>query len=433
MREVLDEVAKTVARACGVIQRERVMHGAHLVQTLVFGWLANPDATLDDLVAMAKVLGITISKAALCKRFTDALVTCMERVLQHAMGTLVAADPVAIPLLARFSEVLLQDSTTISLPASLAQRFRGCGGRNGAGQAALKAQVRLEMRTGMLEGPLVQDGRASDRAVAFRRRPGPGSLSLRDLSYFQLDELALDTREKRFWINRLKPNTAIFCDGVRVDLLTMLRQEASDAHTTLDIAVQIGVAQRIACRLLVVRVPEQTAAQRLRRLHREMRKKGRTASAEQEAWCGWTVFVTNMPTDMVTLTEALVLMRLRWQIELLFKLWKSHGKVDESRGQRDARVLTEIYAKFIGMIMQHWLLLTGCWQKPDRSLPKVAKKVREFAKLLAQAMHHPRTLRKVVRLLMEEISKVEGQTPRTKEPNAYQLLLNPNLLEWAVS
>jgi len=242
MREVLDYVAKTVARACGVIQRARAMNGAQLVQTLVFGWLANPDATQDDLVEMVKALGVTISKPGLCNRFTDALVACMEQVLQYAMGTLMAAEPLAISLLARFSEVLLQDSTTISLPATLEDQFRGCGGRDGAGKAALKAQVRLEVRTGMLEGPLFQEGRASDRAVAFLRRPSKGSLSLRDLGYFRLDELALDARSDRFWINRLKPHTAIFCDGVRVNLLDMLRQEASDAQTTLDIAVQIGVA-----------------------------------------------------------------------------------------------------------------------------------------------------------------------------------------------
>ncbi|MEI8165483.1 MAG: hypothetical protein WCG26_03855 [Chloroflexales bacterium] len=49
-----------------------------------------------------------------------------------------------------------------------------------------------------------------------------------------------------------------------------------------------------------------------------------------------------------------------WQIELLNKLWKRHGEVDETRGRRPARVLAEVYAKCIGMLIQHWLLLTGC-------------------------------------------------------------------------
>ena len=57
MRTVLEAVARTVARTSGAIKRERAMDGAQLVQTLVFGWLANPDATMHHLVAMAKTLG----------------------------------------------------------------------------------------------------------------------------------------------------------------------------------------------------------------------------------------------------------------------------------------------------------------------------------------------------------------------------------------
>ena len=50
-------------------------------------------------------------------------------------------------------------------------------------------------------------------------------------------------------------------------------------------------------------------------------------------------------SDLLTLTEVLVLLRARWQIELLFKLWKSHGHIDESRSAQPWRVLTEVFAK----------------------------------------------------------------------------------------
>lgn len=247
MRTVLEAVARTVARTSGAIKRERAMDGAQLVQTLVFGWLANPDATMHHLVAMAKTLGVTISPSGLSQHFTDALVDCMEQVLQQAVSAVIAAEPVAIPLLARFSEVLIQDSTTISLPATLAERFQGCGGREEQGKAALKAQVRLELRTGRIEGPLFQDGRASDRAVAFRRCPPPQALILRDLGYLLLDELALHAQGARFWITRLPTNTACFVEGARVNLLDMLRRHNFREQTTLDLPVQIGQAQRIPC------------------------------------------------------------------------------------------------------------------------------------------------------------------------------------------
>jgi hypothetical protein len=37
-----------------------------------------------------------------------------------------------------------------------------------------------------------------------------------------------------------------------------------------------------------------------------------------------------VPTRLLALEEALEIGRVRWQIELLFTLWKSQGGIDES-------------------------------------------------------------------------------------------------------
>ena len=55
--------------------------------------------------------------------------------------------------------------------------------------------------------------------------------------------------------------------------------------------------------------------------------------------CGWTVFFTNVPRWLLSLQEAWVMYRVRWQVELLFKMWKSDCKVDESRSEAPERVL----------------------------------------------------------------------------------------------
>jgi len=425
MEYVLTTVARQAARTTGFIQRQRAFDGAQFVQTLVFGWLANPQASLDDLVTMAADLGVTISAQGLAKRLTDAAVACLEQVLQAAIAQVIAADPLSIPLLDRFPAVLLHDSTTISLPDALAPFFRGCGGSHGQVAAALKAHLRLELRTGQVEGPLFQDGRASDRALTFRRRPPVGALTLRDLGFFQLDDLAADQRDGRHWLSYLKPNTAVFHAGQRLDLATFLPTQGT---TTVDLAVSVGVRQRIPCRLLAVPVPEEVAEQRRERLQKEARDKGQRLRPERLVLCGWTIIITTLEAEQLSLSEALVLLKLRWQIELLNKLWKSHGEVDETRGQRPARVLAEVYAKFLGMLIQHWLLLTGCWQAPDRSLPKAAKLVRAAARDLARAMRFARRLRTALRALVRRLEQAGRQTKRQKEPNAYQLLQNPALL-----
>ena len=46
--------------------------------------------------------------------------------------------------------------------------------------------------------------------------------------------------------------------------------------------------------------------------------------------CQWTIVLT-IPQEELNVQEALVLLRLRWQVELLFKLWKQVGHADESR------------------------------------------------------------------------------------------------------
>ena len=88
---------------------------------------------------------------------------------------------------------------------------------------------------------------------------------------------------------------------------------------------------------------------------------------------------------MLSLAEALVLMRIRWQIELLFKLWKSHGRVDEWRTKNPARILCEVYAKLLGLVFQQWILVASNWVDPVRSLFKAAMIVMSYAPELASA------------------------------------------------
>ena len=39
--------------------------------------------------------------------------------------------------------------------------------------------------------------------------------------------------------------------------------------------------------------------------------------------------LTTAPRKLLSIQEIVVIVRLRWQIELLFKLWKQHGMIDE--------------------------------------------------------------------------------------------------------
>src|SRR4029453_9710184 len=142
-----------------------------------------------------------------------------------------------------------------------------------------------------------------------------------------------------FGLSRLQIQTAVYdATGARQDLLTLLESQPTDM---VECAVTLGERQHLAARRGAGRVRQDVAETRRRRLRRAARDKGRQVSATRLSLAAWTVFVTNVPAERLTLREALVLGRMRWQIELLFKLWKSQGHVDESRSTKPWRILCE--------------------------------------------------------------------------------------------
>lgn len=116
-------------------------------------------------------------------------------------------------------------------------------------------------------------------------------------------------------------------------------------------------------------------------------------------------------------------MRLRWQVELLIKLWKQYGKVDEWRSDKPMRIVCEIYAKLIGLLIQHWLVLVGSWQDPHRSLVKAAKAVRSHAIMLAYALAEALSLSFVLTQIQQATQRGARLNSRKKRPNTSQLLL----------
>ena len=54
------------------------------IQTLVFGWLSNPNATIEELTQTAATLGITITPQGLDKRFTEKAANFIKQVLLNS-------------------------------------------------------------------------------------------------------------------------------------------------------------------------------------------------------------------------------------------------------------------------------------------------------------------------------------------------------------
>src|SRR2546421_7965358 len=129
LNEILNERANVLAKETGAIQRERKFGGADLLQTLVFGWMQHPDASLEMLSSTAAIRAVEVSDTAVDKRFTSACADFLHAVLE-AMLTVVVQAQEAVPpkALRAFAAVVLEDSSTIVFPDVLEQLWRGFGG-----------------------------------------------------------------------------------------------------------------------------------------------------------------------------------------------------------------------------------------------------------------------------------------------------------------
>jgi hypothetical protein len=203
MREILTTTAAEAGRATRFVQRPSPLSGAPFSQTLVFGFLGNPQATLEALTQTAAAWGVEVRPHALDQRFTASAATCLHQVLLAAIARVITAEPVVMPLLERFTAVYVPDSSTLVLPEVFAAQWPGCGGSPpSSASAALKRQARVEMRTGRLDVQL-QEGHASDRAALL---PGPlpaGALRLADLGYWSLEAFAALAQPQVCWLSRL--------------------------------------------------------------------------------------------------------------------------------------------------------------------------------------------------------------------------------------
>jgi Transposase DDE domain len=237
MQTVLTTVADRAGRDTDFILRETKLRGSTFTQTLVFGWLADADATLEALAQTAAAVGVPISPQGLDQRFTAEAAACLEQVLAAAIAQVIAADPVAVPVLDRFPVVDVQDSSTITLPPALADVWFGCA----EGTAGLKIHLRLNLRTGALAGPTISDGYTHDSTVTPPAAVPPGSLRLIDLGYFSLERFQVLTDQRIYWVSRFKTGTTVWdADGVRWDLPDLL---AAARDTALPVVGGAGASR----------------------------------------------------------------------------------------------------------------------------------------------------------------------------------------------
>src|SRR5947209_12087192 len=263
VRNVFESDARDLARSMGVVQRERKLTGTTLALVLVLGWLHHPQAGSSALARSAGTLGVQISKHGIEEHWTYQTAQWLYEVLLRAIGSLLSAKAVAVPLLQRFAGVYLEDGSSIVLPDALERYWRGCRGgnqQNTGTKAGVKLTLRLDLLQGTLQGPILQEGRAHESKSPLQSLPlVKGALWIADMGYFALLRLAALSTAGVYFLMPLKDGVITWLDGKRVDLLEVLRTQQADEQ---DYEIALGASKQVHCRVLARRASEEQVQRR---------------------------------------------------------------------------------------------------------------------------------------------------------------------------
>lgn len=356
LQQFFSETARRIAKETKFVQCESPLTGELFLLTLTLTVLQYGSIVLDQLAKTAARVNpaVKLTGQAFKARFNAFAVAFLKAMFVEALQLSVPGAARVVPLLQNFSAVYLLDATTVAFPDALATDFLGCGGAGP--KAAAKVYLLCNWLTGKYETLRVEPGRQPDQNMGSKFVAGraAGALWLFDLGFFNAAFLADIARAGSFFLCRLAAAQQVFwvpqTDGslARFDLDALLRQAPRELFET---NVVFGPKREVQTRLICAPVPADVAAQRRRRAREAARKQGRTPTQKSLQRCDWTLLLTNASAaDLPTSTVAEVY-RVRWQIELVFKLYKSDAQLAHTNAREAQRIKCEFYAKLIALVL----------------------------------------------------------------------------------
>jgi hypothetical protein len=280
--------------------------------------------------------------------------------------------------------VYLADSTGFSLPASLQDLFPGSGGS--ATKAGAKIQAVWDYKNSVfghfaLTPWNIPDNKYIDNVIALAHT---GVLFIFDLGYFKVKAFAHIVAAGASFLSRLDHKVHLFEAGAdrlqRVDLARVLKTVTG---TLMESQVFIGAKELVPSRLIAVRMPEAIVNKRRRMAKKHAKKKGYTSSKDHRALLAWNLFITNVPHTIWQTETVGKAYPLRWQIELIFKSWKSYCHLACINTKKVETTFCYLYGRMLLILINYALcpeIRHHLWLKKKREL-SLLKLVRHFQAL----------------------------------------------------
>lgn len=392
----------SIAKSCGFLKRQRKVTPLSFIRSLMFHTFDKTDVSLNDhVIDLGKHEEVIMAKQSLHQRFNKEAVEFTKQLVEKQCQAKLSDQSLKEEILSNWENVYLHDSCQFGMPDHISPYFKGYGGGIN-NNSIVKIQHCYELKTGKLHSHQVCDARLQDVTSGKEMIDSyqPGDLVLRDLGYFDLESFKLfDQKHKVDFISRLKPKTSIFeLDDRKIDMGKLAHYMRKHHVPYIDKRVIIGTKKPVKVRIIITLVPEQVKQERIRKTNKQNKGYGNQTSKTFKQYAAFNIFITNVDEDILTANQIMKLYRVRWQIELVFKTWKSYYKINRIKTCNCYRTLCYLYANLLLILIN--LEICSCFQALGYM---VKKKSLSILKLMKAGVQYKDRQRKWVMLPPKQI------------------------------
>ncbi len=311
---------------------------------------------------------VLISPEGLNQRFNKAAVQFLQHILAELLSRkLISSIQISSPYTSVFKRIRILDATVFQLPDHFATDYQGSGGSSNT--AGVKIQLEYDLLSGQFLNVQLGPGKNNDKTYGTicLETVEVGDLCLRDLGYFDLGDLQTIHDKEAYYISRLKRNTRIYIKNpepeyfnngtlkkqteyIQLDM-TQMMSSLIPGETIEIFEAYIGQNQKLPARVIIHRLTNDQTQTRLKKQAIREKKKGIVMQDKSKRLMGMNVYITNTSLEEVPTNYVHSLYSLRWQIEILFKTWKSFLKIDECKNIKRERLECHLYGQLIGILL----------------------------------------------------------------------------------
>lgn len=423
------DMINQLAKGTGYVKRERKLSASNFVNTLMFSSCSQSDTSLPDMAAdLNQNFSIEISKEGIHKKFSAQAVDFLKELVKVQLSQQVLLQDTGLKK--HFAAINIKDSSKFSLPSIYNGDYPGFGNFSKT-NGLMNLQYEYDLMSGKwltLELTTVKrnDQQDSKQTIANICK---GELYIRDLGYVTPIYLKAIIEKEAFFLNRMPPQATIYTlEKETLDWRKIDNKFKKTGMDRLDTEVLVYQKELLPCRLVIERVTDSEYGKRLKHAEQSAKKHGVGLSKEHKIRCRYNAFITNVDKKILPVEKIRETYYLRWQIELVFKTWKSYFEINKVKKVKKERMECQLLAKLIWVLL-NWQLFQSCnhylqLQAPQKgvSVLKFFKRCISFSNTLRAVVLNPKTIADwIQKIFLPLIENTACEAPARKITH-YQIL-----------